>query len=244
MKTAKAWWLRLWRILSLKRIVYLGLILAGFCAVHFLVPTQHVPWRSLQIDKPLGAATKTQLSRLDVASAKRCTSMIDQAQYLKTVAAKPHQSGEKCGWENGFTSTDMHGAVFSTRGVTMQCPLTIGTYIWTREINRLAQKYFDTDLKTIHHAGTYSCRRQKGNSSNAWSEHAFANAFDIMAFELADGQIISIKKDWNGEKKKRRFLHKVRNEACNIFRVTLSPDYNAAHADHLHIDMGPAAICR
>jgi len=27
-------------------------------------------------------------------------------------------------------------------------------------------------------------------------------------------------------------------------RVTLSPDYNAAHRDHFHFDMGPYSSCR
>jgi hypothetical protein len=28
----------------------------------------------------------------------------------------------------------------------------------------------------------------------------------------------------------------VRDGACRLFATTLSPDYNAAHADHLHLD--------
>ncbi|MDP1909506.1 MAG: extensin family protein, partial [Hyphomicrobium sp.] len=28
----------------------------------------------------------------------------------------------------------------------------------------------------------------------------------------------------------------VRDGACRLFSTTLSPDYNAAHADHLHFD--------
>ena len=33
------------------------------------------------------------------------------------------------------------------------------------------------------------------------------------------------------------FLREVRDGACRLFPTTLSPDYNAAHADHLHLDM-------
>jgi hypothetical protein len=43
-------------------------------------------------------------------------------------------------------------------------------------------------------------------------------------------------KDWNEGGKKAAFLREVRDGTCGLFSVVLSPDYNAAHADHLHID--------
>jgi len=36
----------------------------------------------------------------------------------------------------------------------------------------------------------------------------------------------------------RRFLKDVRSSACRWFNMVLSADYNDAHADHLHVDMG------
>lgn len=126
----------------------------------------------------------------------------------------------------------------------MQCPLAAGNYIWMREIDKAAQNRLGSGLKTVLHAGAYSCRRQVGNGSGQWSEHAFANAFDVMGFELEDGRVISVLKDWNGDADRKRFLRDVRNQACKIFRVTLSPDFNAAHADHFHVDMGPTTSCR
>jgi hypothetical protein len=65
-----------------------------------------------------------------------------------------------------------------------------------------------------------------------------SKAIDIIAFTLADGRIISVLKDWNGSPDAQAFLRKVRDGACNIFSVTLSPDYNAAHRDHFHVDLG------
>ncbi|TMJ11586.1 MAG: extensin family protein [Alphaproteobacteria bacterium] len=34
-------------------------------------------------------------------------------------------------------------------------------------------------------------------------------------------------------------LRGVRDDACKLFSTTLSPDYNAAHCDHLHLDEAP-----
>jgi hypothetical protein len=41
-----------------------------------------------------------------------------------------------------------------------------------------------------------------------------------------------------------QFLRQVRDGACPWFRAVLSPDYNAAHRDHLHLDFGRYALCR
>jgi hypothetical protein len=42
--------------------------------------------------------------------------------------------------------------------------------------------------------------------------------------------------DWRGEGPEARFLREVRDGACGLFATVLSPDYNAAHRDHLHFD--------
>jgi hypothetical protein len=51
-------------------------------------------------------------------------------------------------------------------------------------------------------------------------------------------------KEWSKENPDARFLRQVREGACDTFNVVLSPDYNAAHRDHFHLDMGPWWICR
>jgi hypothetical protein len=60
---------------------------------------------------------------------------------------------------------------------------------------------------------------------------------------LADGTVISVQKDWGDAGPRGRFLHAVRDGACRVFLTTLSPDYNDAHHDHFHLDMGGMAKC-
>jgi len=36
----------------------------------------------------------------------------------------------------------------------------------------------------------------------------------------------------------------VRDGACRFFDVVLGPDYNDAHRDHFHLDMGAYRACR
>ncbi len=49
-------------------------------------------------------------------------------------------------------------------------------------------------------------------------------------------------KDW-GRGERGEFLRAVRDGACRFFGGVLSPDYNAAHANHFHFDMGWWKIC-
>jgi len=138
---------------------------------------------------------------------------------------------------------------FAPGETALQCPLALGQYMWLREVNKAALNHLGSGVAKVHHAGSYSCRRQRGNGSGAWSEHAFANALDVTGFTLNDGRVISVLKDWKGrdgadKAERSRFLKEARDQGCKIFRVTLSPDFNAAHHDHFHFDMGPSTSCR
>ena len=83
----------------------------------------------------------------------------------------------------------------------------------------------------IRAAGLY------GRAEGPFSEHATADAFDVLGFTLADGRRIGVLRDWKDAGPEAAFLREVRDGACPVFATVLSPDYNAAHADHLHLDM-------
>lgn len=105
-----------------------------------------------------------------------------------------------------------------------------------------AQRRFGQPVVRLHHLGGYSCRGRSGNAGRL-SEHALGRAIDIAAFELADGTIIRVEQDWRGGGAKTRFLREVARGACGVFSVVLGPDYDAAHRDHLHFDIGPWPLC-
>lgn len=126
----------------------------------------------------------------------------------------------------------------------MTCPLAQNFAAWARYgVLPAARVYLGSEVVRIDTFGTYSCRNIAG--SGRLSEHAHANAIDISAFLLADGRRISVQNGWSGDDASRKFLRAVRQSACKRFRTVLSPDYNAAHHDHLHFDMGSKGIyCR
>ena len=232
----------LWLGRAWKVAIVAGLI-ALFIWLNRTIPGQHLPWKELDPDAPIGLATRTQLLRVSISPNATCATLARESEGLASIPADPKAAPDPCGWDVARVVSGVDQITLAGES-NMQCPLALGVRIWLGEADRIAQKELGQPLAKIHHFGTYSCRRQYGANSGPWSEHAFANAWDVASFELADGSLISVLRDWKGERAKRRFLRKTRDAACDIFRVTLSPDYNAAHADHFHLDMGPGSSCR
>ncbi len=132
-----------------------------------------------------------------------------------------------------------------TNVTAVRCPLARALALWTREtLQPAARDVFGSRVVKIESMGGYSCRNIIGGRGTGRSEHATGNAVDIGAFVLADGRRVSIRKGWNGRDDERAFLRNIRGEACKRFQTVLSPDYNAAHFDHLHFDLGGKPFCR
>jgi hypothetical protein len=98
-------------------------------------------------------------------------------------------------------------------------------------------------VRSVQNFGTFSCRNVNRQKEGRLSQHATANAIDIASFTFEDGSTANILKDW-GKGERGDFLRGVRDGACRFFGGVLSPDYNAAHANHFHFDMGWWKICR
>lgn len=128
----------------------------------------------------------------------------------------------------------------------MTCPVARQFARWTREaVQPAAAQWLGSPVSRIESMGTYACRPVNGQAGAKLSEHGRANAVDIGAFLLEDGRRITVEAGWNGEDERvRRFLRAVHQAGCRRFGVTLGPDANGYHRDHLHFDMGPGPYCR
>ena len=128
----------------------------------------------------------------------------------------------------------------------MTCPLARQFARWIREAVRpAAERWLGSPLRRVETFGTYACRGVNGQSGARLSEHAFANAVDVSAFVLADGRRIAVEHGWNGEDERvRRFLRDIHDAGCRRFAITLGPDADAYHYNHLHFDMGRGPYCR
>src|SRR5262249_43083766 len=67
------------------------------------------------------------------------------------------------------------------------------------------------------------------------SAHAVGKAIDISGFDLSSGKFIPIKPD--GDEAMRNVVDAARTAACGWFTTVLGPGSDAAHTDHLHVDM-------
>ncbi len=125
------------------------------------------------------------------------------------------------------------------------CPLAVAFALFERHsLQPVAQAAFGQAVTRVDHLGSFACRNVYNRAEGRLSQHATANALDIAGFRLADGRSISVLKDWPGEGERGQFLRRVRDAACKDFNVVLSPDYNAAHHNHFHLDMGRWGVCR
>lgn len=130
----------------------------------------------------------------------------------------------------------------------MTCEIAARFTAWIRYgVRPAARLYLGSDVVQVDTFGTYACRNIVGNPNMAGkrSEHAHGNAIDIAGFVLADGRRISIERNWATSGADADFLRRVRDSACKRFRTVLSPEYNSAHYNHLHFDMGgKGGFCR
>ena len=124
------------------------------------------------------------------------------------------------------------------------CPLANTFAAWARYgAGRAAQQILGSELVRIETMGSYACRTVAG--TGRLSAHASAKAIDISGFVLADGRRITVLGDWNsGTANERAFLRTIHASACKRFGTVLGPGYNAAHADHLHVELGGSGFCR
>jgi hypothetical protein len=211
---------------------FLAFLAWGYARNH----PEDLPWTKLDLASPVGAFTGRKLAALGGESGK-CRALLRRA-GIRFVAL-PALSGGRCGYSDGVRLSAGGALAIGYRPADLgtSCPVAAGLALWEwHVVQPAALRRFGTRVSSVEHFGSYSCRRIYGRSEGAWSEHATANAVDIAGFRLADGRRISVAGDWKGGGPKARFLRDVRDGACGLFATTLSPDYNDAHRDHLHLD--------
>ena len=127
--------------------------------------------------------------------------------------------------------------------IETSCATALRTAMWEHHgIQPIAREMFNAHVKTIRHVGSYNCRAIAG--TERWSTHSTASAIDVTGFDLADGTRIRLLKDWDDDDAKAQFLRAVRDASCDWFGTTLGPNYNAAHADHFHLQNRGWGTCR
>lgn len=193
---------------------------------------QDMPWAELDLTAPPGRFTAAKIAELGE-DAPRCRALL-AASGNESRPAPSRRPSEGCGYDDGtLLSLDIAP---SPGGLVTSCPVAAALSVWERQVEAEAQRLLGTGVRRFVHAGSYSCRRLYNRADGPFSEHATADAVDILGFELTDGRRLSVLRDWNGRPQDAAFLRAARDAACRVFSTVLSPEYNAAHRDHLHLD--------
>ena len=206
------------------------------------IPAGDNPFVPLRLDDPAGVATPLKLARA-LNNPALCRTLVEEASLSASPVADRRVS-DMCAFENAF-AIERSITPYSAP-VQVSCPLAATLYLWERDVLQpLAEEHLGEPIARIEHVGSYACRNVRGGrSSNRPSQHATANALDVTGFRLASGDVVSVKQDWDEDGPRGRFLDALHARSCRLFSGVLGPEYNAAHADHFHLDMGPYSLCR
>jgi hypothetical protein len=210
-----------------------AMLLYGYSRNH----PEDMPWTELDLAQPIGAFTGHKLAALDREGGS-CKALLRRT-GVRFNALPPRSGSAQCGYADAvrFSAGGALDIDYRPRDLGTSCPVAAGLALWEwHVVQPAAIQHFGAKVEAIDHFGSFSCRRIYGRSEGSWSEHSTANAIDIAAFRLEDGRRITIVGDWNDQGPKAAFLRDVRDGACKVFATVLSPEYNAAHRDHLHLD--------
>lgn len=202
---------------------------------------EHNPWAPLDLRDPPGWATARKLAALRN-DPEVCRAVLGRSDIAFTALAPAGEGA--CARPDRTVLSDYP---LRPASPPTTCSMAASLQLWLDRAQQSARETMGSSIARIDHLGAYSCRRMYGRDSGPWSEHATGNAIDIAGFLLEDGTRISVLRDWNADGDKAAFLRGVREDACDVFGTVLSPDYNAAHRDHFHLDQAPrgfGGVCR
>lgn len=140
-----------------------------------------------------------------------------------------------CGVADAVRVTSVGGLSLSqSASINCQTAEALNTWV-TRDVIPTVGKTGGgvTGLKVAAH---YACRTRNHKAGARLSEHAKGNAIDISAFQLANGDEITVLGDWGGGKK-GRILKDLHSAACGPFGTVLGPKSDRYHQDHFHMDV-------
>ena len=216
-------------------------VLAGVLLIA-RAPPEDLPWKPLALDQPMGLATHWKIAAL-ARDPSRCRAVLAAGgvEFRPSGAFSDH----------GACEVRDAGGLY--RGLppliparpAMSCGEALALAVWERQsVRPRSRDILGSEVVAVDHFGAYACRDIRGGGPPGRSQHAFANAIDIAGFRLGDGRRVTVAAHYRDPGARGVFLRRVREDACRVFSAALGPDFNTAHHDHLHLDMGAWGSCR
>ncbi|UUX97408.1 extensin family protein [Aquabacterium sp. J223] len=213
------------------------LVLVVAAAWHLPLPWN--PFMPLDVRQPAGPLDRAKLRRLGDRPAA-CHAFLESAgQRFEPLPDRAVEAG--CGWRDAVRVGGGPGLRWSP--VPLTCHSAAALALWQhRVLQPQARAAFGQPVQRLEHFGSYACRDVAGTGRR--SGHARARALDVAGVVLADGRRITVSSHWDGPPDAAAFLRALRDGACASVDQVLSPDHNAAHRDHLHLEQGGWRACR
>ena len=170
------------------------------------IPGGDNPFIGFGLNHGLGVHTRAKLAELQ-SMPDQCQLALSRSQ-LEYTAIPDRQEGDFCAFEGVVRMDESQVDYSSPAQVT--CPLAAALYVWEREVLQpLAREHLGAEVRRIQHVGTYACRRVYGGRLGEPSQHARANAIDMIGFTLDDGGAVSVVNHWDDSGAKGSFLRRL-----------------------------------
>ena len=137
-----------------------------------------------------------------------------------------------------------HGILFKPDAFAEEPEPLLASCELARAVGRTATMLGERDVTALVHFGTYGCRSIAG--VDTISQHALANAFDLAEVQLANGEAYTVLDGWEmdapaPQTSAGQFWRELTQElyAQDVFHIILTPEFNAEHANHIHLDLTP-----
>ena len=193
------------------------------------------------IDRPAHEALTNKPIEAKTNTLNNCLIALQSLGHAIAVTPPPAKDPE-CIVENPvsvISISTQSGSIDLPADMLNKCTFALEFTRWIADVaNPLAKQHLGSQITKVHSGNGFTCRRRNNLPTGKLSEHAYGNAIDLLGFSLADKSTISIKAPAMMNKTKARFFAALRKTACGYFTTVLGPGTNAAHATHLHLDLG------
>jgi hypothetical protein len=116
---------------------------------------------------------------------------------------------------------------------TLRCPMASAIADWIRNDMAPLATSLGSAVSDLDNLDSFDCRGRNGVVGAQLSEHGHANALDVHALKLANGQSISLTDRTVPREVRENVLHSV----CARFTTVLGPGSDGYHEDHIHLDL-------
>ncbi|MCP3670845.1 MAG: extensin family protein [Gammaproteobacteria bacterium] len=183
------------------------------------------------------SATASTVPKFNLGQAKSCEAKLRTYGAIFTIQEKIDGPG-RCGSPRPLNLTRLKGGVLVDGDVVVRCEMALALAHWTSNVViPSAQLHLQAKPAKLNISTSYKCRRRNNNPKARLSEHAFANGIDFMGISFKQNGPMKIQAHNGSSSAMRAFQAAIRGGACAYFTTVIGPTTNAAHADHLHLDL-------